>query len=134
MGYFNKIVLLGNVTRNPEVRYIPNSGTPVAKFGLAVNRKYKSGDEQKEETLFVDVSAFARLAEIVGEYVAKGDPILIEGRLTFRAWEQDGQKRSKHEVNAENIQLLGRRRGSEGENESNSGSVSGGGSESDVPF
>jgi len=106
MGYLNKVILLGNVTRNPEVRYIPGSGTPVAKFGLAVNRRYKSGNEYKDETLFIDISAFARLAEITGEYVTKGMPLLVEGRLTFRTWEQDGIKRSKHEIVAENIQMI----------------------------
>ncbi|MEC9491541.1 single-stranded DNA-binding protein [Flexistipes sp.] len=108
MGFLNKVILLGNVTRNPEVRYIPGSGTPVAKFGLAVNRRYKSGDEYKDETLFIDISAFARLAEITGEYVTKGMPLLVEGRLTFRTWEQDGVKRSKHEIVAENIQMISR--------------------------
>lgn len=134
MGFLNKVILLGNVTRNPEVRYIPGSGTPVAKFGLAVNRKYKSGDEYKDETLFIDISAFARLAEITGEYVTKGVPLLVEGRLTFRTWEQDGVKRSKHEIVAENIQLMGKGR-SGGENSggySDNSAITGGSSENDT--
>lgn len=121
MANFNKVILMGNVTRNPEIKYLPGSGTPVAKFGLAVNRRYKSGDVDKEETLFIDITAFSRLAEIIGEYVVKGDPLLVEGRLKLDQWEQNGQKRSKHEVVAENIQLLGRNKNS---------SASGG----DIPF
>ncbi|BAI81439.1 single-strand DNA binding protein [Deferribacter desulfuricans SSM1] len=109
MGFLNKVILLGNVTRNPEVRYIPGSGTPVATFGLAVNRRYKQGDETREETCFIDIVAFSRLAEFAGEYVAKGISILVEGRLSYRTWEQDGQKRSKHEIVAENIQLVWRK-------------------------
>ncbi|WP_246798733.1 single-stranded DNA-binding protein [Deferribacter autotrophicus] len=107
--YFNKVVLLGNMTRNPEVRYIPGSGTPVATFGLAVNRKYKKDDESMTETCFVDVVAYSKLAEFIGEYTAKGMAILVEGRLSYRTWEQDGQKRSKHEIVAENIQLVWRK-------------------------
>lgn len=120
MGFLNKVILLGNVTRNPEVRYIPGSGTPVAKFGLAVNRRYKSGNDYKDETLFIDISAFARLAEITGEYITKGMPLLVEGRLTFRSWEQDGVKRSKHEIVAENIQMISR---PSGQSERGSGST-----------
>jgi len=105
MGFLNKIILLGNVTRNPEVRYIPGRDLPVGKFGLAVNRKTKD----REETCFIDIVTFGRTAEMCGEYVTKGMPLLIEGRLTFNTWEQEGQKRSKHEVVAENIQFVSRR-------------------------
>lgn len=112
MGFLNKVILLGNVTKNPEVRYIPGSGTPTARFGLAVNRKYKSGDSVKDEACFIDIVAFSRLAEFAGEYIAKGMPILVEGRLTFSTWEQDGVKRSKHEIVAENIQLVQRKESS----------------------
>jgi len=105
MGFLNKIVLLGNVTRNPEVRYIPGRDLPVAKFGLAVNRRTK----EREETCFIDIVTFGRTAEMCGEYVTKGMPILIEGRLSFNQWEQEGVKRSKHEVVAENIQFVSRR-------------------------
>jgi single-strand DNA-binding protein len=106
MGFFNKVILLGNVTRNPEIRYIPGSNTPVARFGLAINRRYRQNNEQKEETCFIDIVAFAKLAEFAGEFVTKGISILIEGRLTYRTWEQDGMKRGKHEVVAENLQLV----------------------------
>jgi single-strand DNA-binding protein len=109
MGFFNKCILLGNVTRNPDVRTIPGSGTPVAKFGLAVNRRYKSGNDYKDETCFIDIVAFGRLAEISGEYITKGVPVLVEGRLSFNTWEQEGVKRSKHEIIAENIQLVERK-------------------------
>jgi single-strand DNA-binding protein len=104
--YFNKVILVGNLTRNPEVRVIPGKGTPVANFGIAINRRFKAGENVKEETCFVDVIAFSKLAEFVGGYTAKGMTILVEGRLSYRTWEQDGQKRSKHEIVAENIQLL----------------------------
>ncbi|UOD35009.1 single-stranded DNA-binding protein [Deferribacteraceae bacterium V6Fe1] len=112
MGFLNKVILLGNVTKNPEVRYIPGSGTPAARFGLAVNRRYKSGDSVKDEACFIDIVAFSRLAEFAGEYIVKGMPILVEGRLSFRTWEQDGVKRSKHEIVAENIQLVQRKENS----------------------
>jgi len=125
MANLNKVILMGNVTKNPEVRYIPGSGTPVAKFGIAVNKKYKSGDETKEDTLFVDVAAFARTAEIVGEYVTKGDPILIEGELKLQTWEQNGEKKSKHEVRANNIQMLGSKKTTKNENKTD---------ENDIPF
>ena len=104
MANFNKVILIGNITKNPEVREL--SGTRIAKSGIAVNRKYKSGDEKKEETLFIDFVAFGRLAEIIGEYVTKGNPLMIEGRLKLNQWEKDGHKMSKHEIVAENIQLL----------------------------
>ena len=108
MASFNKVILLGNLTRDPEMRYTP-SGTPVASFGLAVNRRYRQGDEQKEEVCFVDISAFARSAEIVGQYLSKGSPVLIEGRLHFRSWEdQSGQRRSKLDVVAERVNLMPR--------------------------
>lgn len=105
MGFLNKIILLGNVTRNPEVRYVPGRDLPVATFGLAVNRKTRD----KEETCFIDIVTFGRTAEMCGEYVTKGMPLLIEGRLSYNTWEQEGQKRSKHEVVAENIQFVSRR-------------------------
>lgn len=107
--YFNKVMLLGNVTKNPEVRYIPGSNTAVARFGIAVNRRYKTADGVKDDPCFVDIVAFAKLAEFAGEYITKGMPVLLEGRLSFKTWEQDGVKRSKHEISAENIQLIGRK-------------------------
>jgi single-strand DNA-binding protein len=121
MASFNKVLLLGNLTRDPELRYTP-SGTPVASFGLAVNtpRAGQSGNEhggqgtsteRKEDVCFVDIVAFGRQAETASEYLSKGRPALIEGRLQWRSWEgQDGQKRSKHEVMAERIQFMPRGR------------------------
>lgn len=135
MGFFNKVVLLGNVTRNPEVRYVPGRDLAVAKFGLAVNRKQKD----KEETMFIDIVAFGKLGEICGEYLTKGSPVLVEGRLSQNTWEQEGQKRSKHEIIAENIQLVSSRRDSKSAdtNEGGGGFSSGSSddfSEDDIPF
>ena len=103
----NKAFLIGNLTRDPELRYIP-SGTAVANFGLAVNRKYTNSDGQKmDDVCFVDVVAWDKLAEICDEYLSKGSPVFIEGRLQMDSWEQDdGQKRSKLKVVAQNIQFL----------------------------
>jgi single-strand DNA-binding protein len=128
-------MLLGNVTRNPEVRYIPGKDLPVAKFGLAVNRKTKD----REETCFIDIVAFGRSAEMCGEYITKGMPLLIEGRLTYNTWEdKDGQKRSKHEVVAENIQFVTTREQNSGSGysgQSDSGSYKPGEiDEDDIPF
>ena len=110
MASFNKVILLGNLTRDPELRYTPN-GTPVTTFGLAVNRRSGQGDERREEVCFVDIVAFGREAETSSEFLSKGRPVLIEGRLQWRSWEgQDGQKRSKHEVVAERIQFMPRAR------------------------
>lgn len=115
MASFNKVILLGNLTRDPELRYTPN-GTPVATFGLATNRRSGQGDERKEEVCFVDVVVFGREAETASEYLSKGRQALIEGRLQWRSWEgQDGQKRNKHEVVAERIQFMARGRDEGGE-------------------
>lgn len=110
MPNFNKVMLMGNLTRDPELRYTP-SGTAVAKFGLAVNRRYRpQGGDQVEETCFVDITAFGRQAEVVSQYLSKGRPIFLEGRLNFSRWEsQDGQKRSKLDVVLENFQFIGGR-------------------------
>ena len=109
MANFNKVILAGNLTRDPELRYTPK-GTAIAKFGLAINRKWSSeGGETKEEVTFVDVDAFGRQAETLGQYVRKGSPILIEGRLRLDTWDdkQTGQKRSKLGVVVEGFQFLG---------------------------
>src|SRR2546421_1768059 len=116
MASFNKVILLGNLTRDPELRYTPN-GTPVATFGLAVNRRSGQGDERREEVCFVDIVTFGREAETASEFLSKGRAALIEGRLQWRSWEgQDGQKRSKHEVIADRIQFMprGREEGPDG--------------------
>jgi single-strand DNA-binding protein len=116
MASFNKVILLGNLTRDPELRYTPN-GTPVATFGMATNRRSGQGTDRKEEVCFVDIVVFGREAETASEYLSKGRQALIEGRLQWRSWEgQDGQKRSKHEVIAERIQFMprgGREEGTE---------------------
>jgi single-strand DNA-binding protein len=106
MADFNKVILMGHLTRDPEVRYTP-TGTAVATFGLAVNHRYRQGDDVKEATCFVDCVTFGRQAETVGEYLQKGRPALVEGRLRWQAWEtEEGQRRSKHEVLAERVQFL----------------------------
>ena len=110
MASLNKVILLGNLTRDPELRYTPN-GTAVSTFGLAINRRYRQGDEWKEEVCFVDVVTYGRQAETTGEYLSKGSMALIEGRLQWRSWESEtGQKRSKHEIVASNIQFMPRTR------------------------
>ena len=111
MASFNKVVLLGNVTRDPELRYI-SSGTAVTDIGLAVNdRRKNAAGEWVEETTFVDVTLWGRTAEVAGEYVSKGSPLLIEGRLKLDTWEKDGKKNSKLRVVGERMQLLGSRSG-----------------------
>jgi single-strand DNA-binding protein len=108
MANFNKVMLLGNLTRDPELRYLP-SQTPVVEFGLAINRKYYGQDKQlKEEVCFVDCQVFGKQAETIHKYCKKGNPLFVEGRLKFDSWtKQDGSKASKLRVNVENFQLLG---------------------------
>jgi single-strand DNA-binding protein len=113
MASFNKVILLGNLTRDPEVRYTPK-GSAVCDLGVAVNRVYTTeGGERREEVTFVDVVLWARLAEIAGEYLRKGRPVFIEGRLQMDSWDdkQTGQKRTKLRVVGESMQLLGGRPG-----------------------
>jgi len=106
---FNKVILIGNLTKNPELRYTP-SGTPVASFGLAVNRKYRQAEELKEEVCFVDIVVFGKQAEHCGQYLSKGNGVIVDGRLQQRRWEtDDGQKRSKHEVVAQTVTFLPKR-------------------------
>jgi single-strand DNA-binding protein len=109
MASFNKVILMGNLTRDPELRYTPK-GTAIAKVGLAVNRVWTNeAGEKKEDVTFIDVDIFGRTAENVGQYMRKGRPILIEGRLRLDQWDdkQTGQKRSKLGVVAETVQFLG---------------------------
>jgi len=109
MASFNKVILIGNLTRDPELRYTPK-GTAIAKVGVAVNRVWTSeSGEKKEEVTFIDVDIFGRTAENVGQYMRKGRPIMIEGRLKLDQWDdkQTGQKRSKLGVVAETVQFLG---------------------------
>lgn len=114
MASFNRVILLGNVTRDLEIKYL-QSGMAVTELGLAVNdrRKGQNG-EWIEETTFVDVSLFGRTAEVAGEYLSKGSPVLIEGRLKYDTWEKDGQKRSKLRVIGDRMQLLGSKGGGGG--------------------
>ncbi len=105
---FNKVILIGNLTKDPELRYTP-SGTPVTTLRIAVTSKFKQGDEFREETLFIDVVVFGRQAETCSQYLSKGRPVLAEGRLQERRWETDGQQRSKTEVVAQNVRFLGKK-------------------------
>jgi len=115
MANFNKILLVGNLTRDPQLSYLP-SQTAVVEFGLAVNRNWTGKDGQKkEETCFIECKAFARQAETINKYLSKGRPVLIEGRLKFESWTaQDGSKRSKHSVIVETFQFLGSAQGQGG--------------------
>ena len=111
MASFNKVILLGNLTRDPEVRYTPK-GSAVCDLGIAINRQYTlDSGEKREEVTYVDVVLWARLAEIAAEYLKKGRPVFIEGRLQLDTWDdkQSGQKRSKLRVIGETMQLLGSR-------------------------
>jgi single-strand DNA-binding protein len=113
MASFNRVVLVGNLTRDPELRYIP-SGTAVSDIGLAVNDRVKRGDQWVEEAVFIDITLWGRTAEIANEYLSKGSSVLIEGRLKLDRWEKDGQKHSKLKVVGERLQMLGAREGSRG--------------------
>lgn len=115
MASYNKVILLGNLTRDPELRYTPK-GQAVAKLGLAVNRSYKSETgETKEEVTFIDVDAWGKQAELIGQYLKKGNPLFVEGRLRLDQWDDKntGQKVSKLKVVMENFQFVGGNRGSE---------------------
>ena len=118
MANFNKVILAGNLTRDPELRYTPK-GTAIARLGLAINRKWKSETgEMKEEVTFVDVDAFGKTAETIAQYLKKGRPILMEGRLRYETWEdkQTNQKKSKLGIVLENFQFIdsGAARGGDG--------------------
>ncbi len=127
MASFNKVLLVGNLTRDPQVRYTPG-GTAVAEIGLAVNRSWfdKQANQRREETTFVDITLWGRQAEVAGEYLAKGRSVLIEGRLQLDQWEDktSGEKRSKLKVVAENMQMMGGR--GEGVGPDSGGSPGGG--------
>lgn len=113
MASFNRVVLMGNLTRDPELRYI-STGTAVSEIGLAVNDRVKKNDQWVDEVTFVDVTLWGRTAEVANEYLSKGSNILIEGRLKYDTWEKDGQKRSKLRVVAEKMQMVGGRGGGGG--------------------
>lgn len=110
MASYNRVILVGNLTRDIELRYIP-SGTAVAEIGLAVNDRVKRGDQWVEEATFVDVTLWGRDAEVANQYLNKGSSLLIEGRLKLDQWEKDGQKRSKLKVVADKMQMLGGKSG-----------------------
>ena len=111
MASYNRVVLLGNLTRDVEVRYL-QSGMAVTDMGLAVNDRRKTQDGTwVDEATFVDVTLWGRTAEVAGEYLSKGSPVLIEGRLKLDTWEADGQKRSKLKVVGERMQMIGRPNG-----------------------
>ena len=112
MASYNRVILMGNLTRDPELKFLP-SGTSVANFGIAMNESYtdRQTGEKKESACFVDVEAWGRQAEVVNEYLTKGSPIFIEGSLKFESWEtEDGTKRNRLRVRAFRIQLIGGRR------------------------
>ena len=114
MASFNRVILIGNLTRDPELRYIP-SGMAVTDITIAVNdRKKTANGEWVDETTFVDITLWGRTAEVVSEYCAKGKPLMVEGRLKLDTWETDGQKKSKLKVVGERVQLLGSREGGGG--------------------
>jgi len=128
MANFNKVILAGNLTRDPQLRFLP-SQTAVVDFGLAVNHKWRTPQgEDREEVLFIDCSAFGKMAETINKYCQKGKPILVEGRLKFETWDdkESGGKRSKHKVIIDGFQFLGGR-------DSGSGGGGGGGEEMEQP-
>ncbi len=102
----NKVILAGNLTKDPDVRYLP-SGTPVTSFRLAVNRRFKGKSGDVDETCFIDVKVYGKQAESCGEFLSKGRNVLVEGYLRFEQWDSEGGKRSKHVVVADRVQFLG---------------------------
>ncbi len=113
MASYNRVVLLGNLTRDIELRYIGN-GTAVTDIGLAVNDRVKRNDQWVDETTFVDITLWGRTAEVANEYLSKGSSVLIEGRLKMESWEKDGQKRTKLKVVGERMQMVGGKGGGGG--------------------
>lgn len=109
MVSYNKVILIGNLTKDPEIRYTP-SGTPVANFRLAVNHRFKQGEEFREDVCFIDVVVFGKQAENCGQYLGKGNSVIVDGRLQERRWEtEDKQKRSKHEIVAQTVRFFPKR-------------------------
>ena len=121
MASFNRVILVGNLTRDVELRYTP-SGTAVTEIGLAVNDRVKKNDEWVDETTFVDITLWGRTAEVASEYLGKGSSVLIEGRLKLDSWEDknDGKKRYKLRVVGEKMQMLGSRKSGDGGSSSGS--------------
>ena len=131
MASFNKVMLMGNLTRDPELRFTAN-GSAVASFGLAVNRKFKQGDEWVDDVCFVDITVWGKQGENCAEYLSKGRPAFIEGYLKFSTWESDGKKRNKLEVVANTVQFLGSRNDTSGGSSIEQAQVPP--KEDDVPF
>ncbi|MBN1586300.1 MAG: single-stranded DNA-binding protein [Candidatus Omnitrophica bacterium] len=129
MANLNRVFLIGNLTRDPELRYV-SSGTAVATFGMAINRPYTTqSGEKREDTCFVRIVVWGRQAETCSQYLNKGSLVFVEGRLVYRTWESEGQKRSALEVRADRVQFLGRTGG----REDGSGSDSAGADYSHAP-
>jgi len=138
MVTFNRVIIAGNLVRDPEIRYLP-SGLSVTSFAVAVNSRYKQNNELKEEVSYFDIVVFGKMGENCAEYLSKGRPVLVEGRLRQRRWEAEGVKKSKIEVVADNVQFLGSPRGAGGaEGGAGSGSPGAapapGGQDDDIPF
>lgn len=143
MANLNKVLLMGNLTRDPQLTYLP-SQTPVVEFGLAMNRRFKKQDgSMGDETCFVDCRMFGKRAETVNKYFKKGEPIFVEGRLQYDQWQaQDGTKKSRLRVFVENFEFIGRGGGQGGQNSGGSAAAGagagagdfGGGGDMDVPY
>lgn len=110
MSGFNKVILMGNLTKDPVARTIP-SGAKVTDLSVATNRQYTVNGEKREEVMFIDVTVWNKQGEACAQYLTKGRPVLVEGRLNLQTWEEDGQKRSKHVIVAERVQFLGNGKG-----------------------
>ncbi len=123
MASFNKVILVGNLTRDVEIRYT-QGGTAVTEIGLAVNDRVKRDGQWVDEATFVDITLWGRTAEVASEYLSKGSSVLIEGRLKLDTWEQEGQKKYKLKVVGERMQMLGGRGGSQGQSNQNSNAYS----------
>jgi len=111
---YNRIILIGNLTKDPELRYTPQ-GTPVSTFRIAVNTRYKQSEESREDTLFIDIVTFGKQAETCSQYLNKGKSVLVEGRLQERKWESEGHQKSKFEVVAQAVRFLSRKSSGEGQ-------------------
>ena len=131
MASFNKVMLMGNLTRDPVLEYVGANDDAVVNFGLAVNRKVKKGDVWEDDVCFVDITVWGKQGENCAEYLSKGRPAFIEGYLKFSTWESEGQKKNKLEVVANTVQFLGSRNDSQGASSTGQVPVS---DEDDVPF
>src|SRR5512147_804785 len=134
MVTYNRVILAGNLVRDPEIRYLP-SGLSVTSFGLAVNSRYRQNNEVKEEVSYFDIVVFGKQGENCAEYLSKGRPVLVEGRLRQRRWATEGVKNSKIEVVAQNVQFLGAAGGGQGKGTHEGAAAAGAeGIDDDTPF